>query len=84
MSDLENWLQFAISLTYADDTSTSVSAPTIEEVIRKLEIDAKNVLAFMASNGLVANATKTTLMFLNEKKGIQFNSQFQSKLEMPQ
>ena len=40
VSDLELWLQFAVSLTYADDTSTRVSAPTIEEVINKLEIDA--------------------------------------------
>ena len=26
VSDLEDWLEFAISLTHADDTSTSVSA----------------------------------------------------------
>ena len=32
-----------------------------------LEEDAKNVLRFMASNGLVANASKTALIFLNLK-----------------
>ena len=53
------------------DTSTSVSADTIEEIIRLLEIDAKNVLAFMASNGLAANAKKTTFMILNNKKSNQ-------------
>ena len=67
VSDLEDWLEFAISLTYADDTTTSISADTIEEVKKKLEIDAKNVLKFMASNGLVANASKTTLIFFNAK-----------------
>ena len=45
MSDLEDWLEFAISLTYADDTTTSISADTIEEVKKKLEIDAKNLHA---------------------------------------
>ena len=45
VSDLEDWLDFLIALTYADDTITSVSAPSMEEVIRRLEIDAKNVLA---------------------------------------
>ena len=63
MADLEDWLQFAKALTYADDTSTSVSAETIEEIIRMLELDAKNVLSFMASNGLAANAKKQLLSF---------------------
>ena len=42
VSDLEDWLQFAKALTYADDTSTSVAAKTIEEIIRMLETDAIN------------------------------------------
>ena len=33
----------------------------------KLEEDARNVLQFMASNGLKANPSKTTLMLLNGK-----------------
>ena len=33
-----------------------------------MEIDAVNVLKFMASNGLVANPKKTTLIFLNQGK----------------
>ena len=41
-----------------------IRAPT---VISKLEEDAKNVLKFMASNGLVANPSKTTLLILNHK-----------------
>ena len=38
VSDLEDWLGYAISLTYADDTSTSISGKSIEEVLRKLQI----------------------------------------------
>ena len=42
-----------------------MTGDTIEEVIAKLEEDAELVLRFMASNGLVANASKTSLMILN-------------------
>ena len=45
-------------LTYADDTSSSVTGKTIEEVKLKLEEDAQLGLRFMASNGLVANPSK--------------------------
>ena len=33
-----------------------------------MEQDAKNLLKFMASNGLVTNASKTALLYLNLKK----------------
>ena len=65
VSDLEDWLEFSAAFTYADDTSSSVSGKDLDEVIRKMEIDAINVLKFMASNGLVANPKKTTMLFLN-------------------
>ena len=61
-------MEYAISLTYADDTSTSVSGHSIAEVLRKLEMDAKNVLKFMASNGLAANPTETSFIILNDKE----------------
>ena len=59
VSDLEDWLEFSKAFTYADDTSSSVSGKDLTEIIRKMEIDAVNVLKFMASNGLVANPKKT-------------------------
>ena len=62
---MELWLKHSSGLTYADDTSTSVTGDNIEEVILKLEEDADLILRFMASNGLVANPKKTTLMILN-------------------
>ena len=38
-----------------------------------MEADAINVLKFMASNGLVANPKKTTMLFLNVGKSITQN-----------
>ena len=66
-SDLEDWIEHCTAFTYADDTSTSCCGKTDEEVIKKLEEDAECVLKFMASNGLVANPTKTVFMILNSK-----------------
>ena len=61
------WLKWSVIITYADDTSTGVSGKSLPEVISKLEEDALAVLKFMASNGLVANATKTTFVILGNK-----------------
>ena len=36
--------------------------------MEKLEEDSKNILQFMASNGLVANESKTVFMMINSKK----------------
>ena len=65
MSDLESWLKWTVAKTYADDTTTRTLAKTLEELIMKMEEDASNVLSFMASNGLVANASKTSFVVLN-------------------
>jgi hypothetical protein len=68
VSDLSDWLEFSKVFTYADDTSSSISGKNLQDIIRKMESDAVNVLKFMASNGLVANPKKTTLLFLNNGK----------------
>ena len=52
---------------FADDTETHCSSKDKDEVKNFLEEDAINILKFMASNGLVANQTKTELLILNEK-----------------
>ena len=67
VADLMLWLKWSVIITYADDMSTSVSGKSLAEVISKLEEDALAVLKFMASNGLVANATKTTFVILGNK-----------------
>ena len=66
-ADLEEWLHHSVAHTYADDTKSSVTGKSIEEVKVKLETDAIEVLKFMASNGLKANSDKTTLMIINYK-----------------
>ena len=76
-ADMELWLKHSKAFTYADDTSSSVHDSHIDVVKAKLEEDAHNVLKFMASNGLVANPSKTTLMVLNNSaKHYQFKSIF--------
>ena len=47
-----------------------VSARLLKIVKEKLEEDTINVSKFMASNGLVANPNKTTIMFLNLKQDV--------------
>ena len=64
VSDLQDWLQFSTAPTYADDTTTGTSSKTVEETIRRMEIDAEAVLRYMATNGLVANASKTSFLLL--------------------
>ena len=53
-ADMELWLKHSNAFTYADDTSSSVTGKSIDEVKRKLEEDADAVLNYMASNGLMA------------------------------
>ena len=67
-ADLEEWVKHSTLLNYADDTSTSHSGQVLETVIENLEEDTGNILQFMASNGLVANPSKTEFMILNAKE----------------
>ena len=62
VSDLEEWLDWSSATTYADDTTTGVSDKDILEVTREMELDALNVLKCMATNGLVANPSKTSMV----------------------
>ena len=67
VSDLNLWLKWSTAKTYADDTTTGTSAKNLKDMIKRLEEDAANVLSFMASNGLIANAKKTSLVVLNNR-----------------
>ena len=70
-ADLEFWLSTSRAFNFADDTTTDNKSKDKNEVRSKLEVDAKNVLSFMASNGLVANQSKTEFLLLNEKKRLK-------------
>ena len=59
---------WSVAKTYADDTMTRTTAKNKEELISRMEEDATNILKFMASNGLIANTNKTSLVILNLKK----------------
>ena len=67
VSDFEDWLIHSNASTYADDSGTGVKGNSVSEIVPKLEEDGENVLKYMASNGLVANPSKTALLFLNNK-----------------
>jgi hypothetical protein len=66
-SDLEDWLTDSTAITYADDTPTSTSDNDLDKKKKKMEHDAEAVLRFMVSNGLIANAAKTSVLILNLK-----------------
>ena len=57
-ADMELWCKYSKIYSYADDTTTSCEGKDVEDIIRKLKLDADSILSYMASNGLVANAQK--------------------------
>ena len=67
-SDLQYWVKKAKIFNYADDTSSSCSAKELSIVLSDLEQDARIILNYMASNGLVANPQKTVFMLINNKE----------------
>ena len=66
-ADMEMWLKNSKLTNFADDTETHCSSKNKNEVKSFLEEDAINILKFMASNGLVANQSKTELLIINDK-----------------
>ena len=53
MAHLELWLKHSKSITYTDDTGTSVSGKIQKEIMAKMEEDANNVLKYMSSMTLL-------------------------------
>ena len=68
VSDLQDWLKHLTAPTYADDTLTRTSTKSVADTVSMMEEDAAQVLKYMASNGLVANAKKTSFLLLNAKQ----------------
>jgi hypothetical protein len=66
-ADMEDWLKESTLTNFADDTTTVSKGKEAAQIKMNLEDDARNVLSFMASNGLVANKAKTEFLVLNEK-----------------
>jgi hypothetical protein len=57
---------------YADDTTASLTSPNINTLVDNLQKEASNLLKYMANNGLVANAQKTSLLVMRSKKDKKF------------
>ena len=53
---------------YADNTTSGCQGKNLAEIIQNLKHDADAILSYMASNGLVANASKTVFLILNITK----------------
>ena len=66
-ADLELWVKKSRITNYADDTTSDTAHKELEMVLKFLKEDAAAILAFMASNGLVANTNKTVFMLLNHR-----------------
>ena len=67
-ADMELWIKHSTLVNFADDTTTYTTSKEARHIKDSLEEDAKQVLKFMASNGLIANETKTEFLLLNEKQ----------------
>ena len=65
---MEEWTKNLTIFSYADDTSSSTQGENRAEVVSKLGEDGEESLKYMASNGLVANPTKTTLLIMKNKE----------------
>ena len=66
-ADMELWVDHSTIFNYADNTSSNYADKSTQIIQEKLEHDAKNMLEFMASNGLVANPNKTVFMLMGKK-----------------
>jgi hypothetical protein len=67
-TDLEEWLEHIKAFTHANDMSTSVEGKDVNTVVEKMKEDGQNILKFMASNGLIANPSKTVFIILGNRK----------------
>ena len=62
---MELWLKNSKLHNFADDTTTDTKGKDEKKIKADLEEDARFVLQFMASNGLIANQAKTEFLALN-------------------
>ena len=62
VADIDKWIKDGSTSSYADDVVAMAAGETKEEAVQKLEKTSNELMVFFASNMLVANATKTTLI----------------------
>ena len=71
LADIDEWTQYAIIAGFADDNCATVTGDSTSEISNKLESDAHGILKFMASNKLLANDSKTTLMIFGKRRNLE-------------
>ena len=64
-ADLGKHLRETSLLAYADDSSIIAVGDSVKDVVHALERDAKNFLAYMSENMLIANPEKTQVMIVS-------------------
>mgnify|MGYP003841608465 FL=1 len=62
MADIDLWLSDGSAFSYADDTAAITFGESKDAALQKLETTSTELLKFFASNRLVANAKKTSLI----------------------
>ena len=67
--DIELWSNCSVC-SFADYTTASLAANSLNALELELETEAKKILRFMASNKLVANPSKTEAMFLCKSRDL--------------
>jgi exonuclease III len=68
VSDMAKQIDGAKIHSYADDTTMTVSSDSMQTLVQHLEDQSRDVLSYMASNGLVANPSKTGLLIFRNQK----------------
>ena len=67
INDLFLFLHESLICNFADDTSIYAHGNSVDEVVKKLEVDLKNVLTWFDNNSLVPNPKKFQFMILGTK-----------------
>ena len=70
VQDLPLWVNGGQIQGYADDTMHFVTTSCPEETVKQLELGAKEILSYFASNELVANPSKTAFLMFRPSKNI--------------
>ena len=68
MNDMPEAVSIGIIVTYADDTTVYLAHKDREVVIRGLEKAAEDILLYMRSNSMAANADKTKFLMFGRGK----------------
>ena len=67
MADIEEYMVHSTVEGYADDVNTTTVGESEEEVVNRMQEDAKNMLNYMSINKLAANEQKTQVMIIGKK-----------------